>query len=52
MKLLIEYWDIFAWYYNEMLGLELRVVVHQLVVKIKVRPIKQAQLLFRHKLIS
>ena len=52
MKLLIEYWDIFVWYYNEMLGLELRVVVHQLVVKIKVGPIKQPQCLFHPKLIS
>jgi len=52
MKLLIKYWDIFAWYYNEMLGLKLSVVVHQLAIKIKVRLIKQAQLLFRYKLIS
>jgi hypothetical protein len=41
MELLMEYRDIFTWSYNEMLGLDPRVVVHQLAVKNRARPIKQ-----------
>ena len=41
MELLMEYRDIFVWFYDEMSGLDPRVIVHQLIVKNRVTPIKQ-----------
>nr|XP_027100429.1 uncharacterized protein LOC113719420 [Coffea arabica] len=46
-----EYQDIFAWTYKEMPGLDPKVAVHHLVVKKRVRPVKQAQRRFRSDLI-
>ena len=43
LKLLVEYKDVFAWTYKEMLGLNPSIALHHLVVKKGVRPIKQAQ---------
>ena len=41
MELLMEYRDIFIWSYDEMSGLDPRVVFHQLVVNNRVKPVKQ-----------
>ena len=41
-ELLMEYKDVFAWIYKEMPGLDPTVAVHQLAIKQRVRPIKQA----------
>ncbi|KAA0064172.1 uncharacterized protein E5676_scaffold218G00600 [Cucumis melo var. makuwa] len=51
MSLLTEYKDIFAWSYKEMPGLDPKVTVHPLAIKLGYRPIKQAQRCFRPKLI-
>ena len=51
MSLLTEYRDIFAWSYKEMLGLDSKVVVHHLVIKLGYRSIKQAQRHFQVELI-
>lgn len=51
MELLMEYQDIFAWSYDEMLGLDPMVVVYQLEVKNKARVVKQAQRCFCPELI-
>ena len=42
-ELLLNYKDVFSWSYKEMLGLDPKVAVHQLMVKHDVRLIKQAQ---------
>ena len=42
-KLLLEYKDVFAWTYKEMLGLNPSIALHHLAVKKGVRPVKQAQ---------
>jgi hypothetical protein len=52
MELLMEYRGIFTWSYDEMPGLDPRVVVHQLAVKHGVRPVKQTQRRFCPELIS
>ncbi|TYK30252.1 uncharacterized protein E5676_scaffold595G00790 [Cucumis melo var. makuwa] len=52
MSLFIEYSDIFAWSYKEMLGLDPKVEVYHLAIKPGYRPIKQAQQHFRPELIS
>jgi hypothetical protein len=41
MELLMEYRDMFVWFYDEMSGLDPRVIVHQLIVKNRVTPVKQ-----------
>ncbi|KAA0046915.1 retrotransposon protein, putative, unclassified [Cucumis melo var. makuwa] len=41
-SLLTKYWDIFAWSYKEMSGLDLKVAVHHLAIKSVYRLIKQA----------
>ena len=41
MALLQKYWDVFAWTYDEMPGLDLRLVFHSLNVNLGVRPIVQ-----------
>ena len=46
-ELLLKYKDVFAWTYKEMSSLDPKVVMHQLMVKHGVRPIKQAQRRFR-----
>ena len=51
MELLMEYRDIFAWSYDEMLGLDPMVVVHQLKVKNMARLVKQAERCFCSELI-
>jgi hypothetical protein len=51
MELLMEYRDIFAWSYDEMLGLDPMVVVYQLEVKNRARVVKQAQRCFCPELI-
>ena len=40
MELLMEYWNIFTWSYDEMSGLDPRVTVHELIVKNRVKPLK------------
>ena len=52
MELLMVYRDIFSWFYDEMSGLDQRVVIHQLVVKNRVKPIKQVKCHFHPELIS
>jgi len=39
--LLLEYKDVFAWSYKEMLGLDLKVAVHRLSIKKGASPKKQ-----------
>ena len=51
IELLSENKDVFAWSYKEMPGLDPKVVVHILVVKRGIWPIKQAQRRFRSELI-
>ena len=51
IELLMEYRDIFAWSYDEMLGLDPMVVVHQLKVKNMARLVKQAERCFCSELI-
>ncbi|KAL0295618.1 UNVERIFIED_CONTAM: Transposon Tf2-12 polyprotein [Sesamum angustifolium] len=51
IALLNEFKDVFAWSYKEMSGLDQKVAVHHLLVKIGARPIKQGQRRFRPKLI-
>ena len=51
LKLLVEYKDVFAWTFKEMLGLNPSIALHHLAVKKGVRPIKQAQRRFQPKLI-
>ncbi|KAL0368109.1 UNVERIFIED_CONTAM: Retrovirus-related Pol polyprotein from transposon.6 [Sesamum calycinum] len=46
-----EFKDVFAWSYNEILGLDPKVVVHHLSVKKGAHPVKQGQRRFRHELI-
>lgn len=50
LTLLQEYWDVFAWTYQEMPRLDPKVVVHHLVVKHGACPIKQAQHRFQPEL--
>ncbi|KAM1049476.1 hypothetical protein ACFX2C_028577 [Malus domestica] len=50
-QLLLEYEDVFAWTYKEMLGLDPVIAVHYLAVKPRMRPIKQTQMLYRSELI-
>jgi len=49
--LLGEYKDMFAWSYQEMLGLDPKIVVHRLSIKKGVSPKKQPQRRFRPELI-
>ena len=51
LKLLVEYKDVFAWTYKEMLGLNPNIALHHLTVKKGVCPVKQAQRRFRLELI-
>ena len=51
LKLLVEYKDVFAWTYKEMLGLNPNIALHHLTVKKGVCPVKQAQRRFRPELI-
>ena len=41
IKLLHEYKDVFAWSYQNMLGLEINVVVHKLSLKLEYKLVKQ-----------
>ena len=50
-QLLLEYKDVFAWTYKEMLGLDPIIIVHHLAVKPGTRPIKQTQRRYRSELI-
>ncbi|KAM1520347.1 hypothetical protein ACFX1Z_023051 [Malus domestica] len=50
-QLLLEYKDVFAWNYKEMLGLDPTIIVHHLTVKPGTRPIKQTQICYRSELI-
>ncbi|KAA0060398.1 uncharacterized protein E5676_scaffold318G001470 [Cucumis melo var. makuwa] len=52
VNLLKAYKDVFAWSYKKMPGLNPKVAVHRLTIKLEHRPIKQAQRRFRLKLIS
>ena len=51
MSLLTRYRNIFAWSYKEMPGLDPKVAVHHLVIKLGYRLIKQAQRRFQAELI-
>ena len=51
LKLLVEYKDVFAWTYKEMLGLNPSTALHHLVVKKGVHLVKQAQRRFQPELI-
>ena len=46
MTLFKEYIDVFAWTYDEMLGLDLGLVVHALNVDPRVKPIIQPDRVF------
>ncbi|XP_074290338.1 uncharacterized protein LOC141617067 [Silene latifolia] len=50
-KLLVEYKDIFAWSYKEMLGLSPKIAVHRLAIRKRISPRKQSQRRFRTELI-
>ncbi|XP_027109234.1 uncharacterized protein [Coffea arabica] len=51
VDLLLEFRDVFAWNYSEMLGLDPRITVHNLSVKRGTKPVKQTQRRFRPELI-
>ncbi|XP_074266516.1 uncharacterized protein LOC141589791 [Silene latifolia] len=50
-KLLVEYKDVFAWSYKEMLGLSPKIAVHRLAIRKGISPRKQSQRRFRTELI-
>jgi hypothetical protein len=43
--------DVFAWTYEEMLGLDPKVAVHRLAIQDDVAPVKQAQRKYRHEVL-
>ena len=49
IRLLKEYQDVFAWTYDEMPGLDEKLVTHHLHVKPGSKPIKQSPRQFRHE---
>jgi hypothetical protein len=51
INLLKKFRDVFAWSYKEMSGLDPKIVVHYLVVRDRVAPVKQAQQHFRPELV-
>jgi len=52
MELLMKYRDIFSWSYDEMLGLNLTVAIHQLSIINGEKLVKQAQRRFHPERIS
>ena len=52
VNLLKGYKNVFAWSYKEMSGLDPKVVIHHLAIKLDYRPTKQVQWWFRSELIS
>ncbi|XP_070011134.1 uncharacterized protein [Nicotiana sylvestris] len=51
IEILKEFWDVFAWSYKEMPGLDPKVAVHHLAVKNGARSVKQTQRRFRSDLV-
>ncbi|KAA0064288.1 uncharacterized protein E5676_scaffold264G00260 [Cucumis melo var. makuwa] len=52
VSLIKAYKNVFAWSYKKMSGLDPKVAIHHLAIKLEHRPIKQAQRRFRIELIS
>ena len=52
ISLVREYIDIFAWNYEDMLGLDPRVAMHHLNINPDVKPVKQQQRWFRPKIME
>ncbi|GAA0168367.1 hypothetical protein LIER_23099 [Lithospermum erythrorhizon] len=49
--LLKEFEDVFSWTYKEILGLDPKVAVHQLLLRESIKSVKQAQRRFRQELV-
>src|SRR5436190_24035955 len=47
IALIREYIDVFAWHYEDMLGLDPKVAMHRLNIKAGAKPVKQSQRRFR-----
>ena len=47
-----EYIDVFAWNYEDMLGLNPRVAMHRLNINSDVKPVKQQQRRFRPEIME
>jgi len=52
ISLVREYIDVFAWNYEDMPGLDLRVAMHRLNINSDVKPVKQQQRRFRPEIME
>src|SRR5947208_15277730 len=52
IALIREYIDVFAWHYEDMSGLDLKVAMHRLNIKAGAKPVKHPQRRFQHDIMD